>query len=161
VLCLILIPYIVCRSRIAVWQIGLTLQYGVLDRMDSIASVVLQCYGIWMVSGKDHIIRGSLCFVTCAGHRCGVWWNLFTEFVVLVPKCQNVISDYVKLLSIWVPDCTLKKEFEGISVGTDNLVTSELRRWNLWRSAPFGCVEFEWTRIILFGQLVWWNGNSK
>lgn len=26
-----------------------------------------------------------------------VWCNLFTEFVVLVPKCQNVIADYVKL----------------------------------------------------------------
>jgi hypothetical protein len=86
-----------CRSRIAVWQIGLTLQYGVLDRMDSIAYVFLQCYGLWIVSGKDQIICGSLYFVMRAGCCCCVWCNLFTEFVVLVLKCQNVIADYVKL----------------------------------------------------------------
>lgn len=68
VLCLTMISYFVCRSRIA-WQIGLTLQYGVLDRMDSIAYVFLQCYGLWIESGKDQIICGSLYFVMHTGYH--------------------------------------------------------------------------------------------
>jgi hypothetical protein len=33
-----------CRSKSTLWQIGLTLQYGVLDNMDNITCVFLQCY---------------------------------------------------------------------------------------------------------------------
>lgn len=61
------------------------------------------------MSGKDQIICGSLYFVMCAGYHCGVWCNLFTEFIVLVPKCQNVIADYVKLSFVFECQiCTLK-----------------------------------------------------
>jgi hypothetical protein len=42
----------------------------------------------------------SLYIVMRAGYCCVVWCKCVTfstEFVVLIPKCQNVIADYVKL----------------------------------------------------------------
>lgn len=71
------------------WQIGLTLQYGVLDKIDSIAYVFLQCYGLYELYQTIKLFVVG-CDLLCLLATAWVSSVTFTGvLLVLVPKCQN------------------------------------------------------------------------